>query len=112
MTYLCPVCGYDGLEEPPQDDFICPCCATQFGYHDYAHSHAELRRNWIMAGARWFASWEGVPPGWDPIKQLRNVNYMATKSDIAAIKSPHVTATFDNGTGNPIATSRHAAQVR
>ena len=36
-NYICPVCGYDGLEEPPYDETglgnydICPCCGYEFG---------------------------------------------------------------------------------
>ena len=28
---LCPVCGYRGLEAPPANFLICPCCGTEFG---------------------------------------------------------------------------------
>ena len=39
----CPVCGYDGLYEPPYNEKgsgsyeICPCCGFQFGYDDFPY---------------------------------------------------------------------------
>lgn len=70
MTYKCPVCGYKELSRPPQDDTICPCCGTHFGYHDYATPLAELRARWISKGALWFSHARQQPPGWDPWMQL------------------------------------------
>ena len=38
--YICPVCGYAYLEEPPRDEKgrpsfdICDCCGIEFGYED------------------------------------------------------------------------------
>ena len=77
----CPVCGYPLDFSPwngnlPSDE-ICPCCGTQFGYHDFAGGeldkrpakHSELRRRWIAAGMRWSDSL-GKPPNWNPQKQL------------------------------------------
>jgi hypothetical protein len=68
--YQCPVCGYRDLPRPPQDDLICSCCGTHFGYHDYATTHAELRAKWIAGGARWFSHAKPVPEGWSPYVQL------------------------------------------
>ena len=43
MKYICPVCGYKGLEEPVYNDLknfkdgsfnICSCCRFQFGVDD------------------------------------------------------------------------------
>ncbi len=70
MKHLCPVCGYRELLRPPQDDTICPCCGTHFGYHDYATTHAELRQRWIAKGAPWFSRAQSPPIGWDPFAQL------------------------------------------
>jgi hypothetical protein len=53
-TYTCPVCGFNQLENPPEDHVICPCCGTQFGYDDVAHSYRELRNIWLHKGGRWF----------------------------------------------------------
>lgn len=70
MRYQCTVCGYWQLTRPPQDDTICPCCGTHFGYHDYATTHEELRRKWISSGAHWFSRAQTSPVGWDPFVQL------------------------------------------
>lgn len=92
-TYVCPVCGYDGLARAPYypdewgspSDEICPSCGTQFGYHDAgtrydtvkrAARHEQLRAKWIAGGMRWWSSeiyWWNVnvrfagkpPPTWD-----------------------------------------------
>lgn len=82
-TYLCPVCGYEGLTEPPwsddsPSDEICPSCGTHFGYDDAAGGsaarrgavHRMLRRQWVDAGCSWFSSSTRSPTGWDPLAQL------------------------------------------
>lgn len=40
-TYTCPICGYDGLDEPPYgmdsntaSYDICPCCCFEYGYSE------------------------------------------------------------------------------
>jgi hypothetical protein len=85
--YVCPVCGYDRLADPPWDnespsDEICPSCGTHFGYDDAAGGdaarrqarHRELRESWIAKGMLWFSrSGSGPPPGWDPREQLATV---------------------------------------
>jgi hypothetical protein len=61
--YVCPVCGYDRLADPPWDnespsDEIWSSCGTHFGYDDAAGGdtarrqarHRELRENWIAKG--------------------------------------------------------------
>jgi hypothetical protein len=53
-TYTCPVCAFNQLTFPPQDHVICPCCGTQFGYDDVAHSYRELRNIWLGKGGEWF----------------------------------------------------------
>ncbi|HEX5416427.1 MAG TPA: hypothetical protein VFZ25_12230 [Chloroflexota bacterium] len=49
--YVCPVCGYPGLNTPAWDEDdqagsqeICPSCGIQFGYDDAAGGSRELRR--------------------------------------------------------------------
>jgi hypothetical protein len=69
---MCPVCGYRGLEEPPADFVICPCCGTEFGYDDFGTSHEDLRTQWIRAGARWFSDYTRPPRDWNPYAQLLN----------------------------------------
>lgn len=83
--FLCPVCGYDRLDEPPwldgaPSDAICPSCGTHFGYDDAAGGdastrvavHQTLRRAWISDGGRWFSVSRQPPAGWDPVGQLRS----------------------------------------
>lgn len=70
MTYTCPVCFYPRLLKPPADEYICPCCGTEFGYDDYAASHEELRRRWVECGARWFSQNTAPPQGWNPLMQM------------------------------------------
>jgi hypothetical protein len=68
MYYSCPVCGFGGLEFPPKDHAICPCCGTQFDYDDVTRSHEELRDSWIARGPRWF--YGHAPYLWNPWRQL------------------------------------------
>lgn len=73
---VCPVCGWDELEEPPYNSYgnasfeICPCCGTEFGYSDATTSHDELRRRWLDSGAVWQAPSRTPPPGWNAVAQL------------------------------------------
>lgn len=78
MTYTCPVCAYDGLEEPPAYFTICPSCGTEFGYQDFIRGHDELRAEWIAKGPQWHSSVITAPPKWDGMEQLRRgglINY-------------------------------------
>jgi|ERR1700733_11074754 len=68
--YICPVCGYNGLEFPPRDYSICACCGTEFGYDDRALSHSTLRVEWILKRFPWFDADEPKPVSWNPIGQL------------------------------------------
>lgn len=70
MKYVCPVCGYPELEEPPATFEICPCCGTEFGLDDADISHGELRRAWLLAGAPWFSQFTHAPAGWNPYRQI------------------------------------------
>lgn len=80
MSYQCPVCGYSGLEEPPYNSYgcasfdICPCCGTEYGYHDSKRSHLELRREWVKHKMPWTDKDVLPPLNWDPIKQLADAN--------------------------------------
>jgi len=58
------VCGYSGLEHPPQDFTICPSCATEFELDDEVKTHEELRLDWLSAGAPWFDISVHPPAGW------------------------------------------------
>jgi hypothetical protein len=76
-AYMCPVCGYPKLTEPPYDHHgcasfdICPSCGTEFGYDDDANSHEELRSAWIDGGKLWFSKATLPPPNWDPDVQMQ-----------------------------------------
>jgi hypothetical protein len=71
QSNYCPVCGYDALTAPAADYNICPCCGTEFGYHDLGHTWAELRENWLWKGMPWFSHHTPPPNGWNPQEQLK-----------------------------------------
>jgi len=79
--FLCPVCGYPELDEPPYDDHgcasynICPCCGVEFGYDDSNILHSELREKWIINGMKWWSKNISPPVNWDPLHQLKNVDF-------------------------------------
>ena len=68
-TILCPVCNYP-LDEPAEDFNYCPCCGTQFGYHDVGHTYQQLREGWIQRGMQWWSPVRKPPEHWDPKAQL------------------------------------------
>lgn len=76
--YMCPVCGFDGLDEPPygRDGIgsyeICPCCFFEFGFDDQSEgvTYAEWRTRWIRDGLPWRSSATRPPENWDPREQL------------------------------------------
>lgn len=77
--YPCPVCGYDRLEFPPENHYICPCCGTEFGYEDFAETFqdrqrrwVELRLRWIDRDMPWFSRATPPPPDWNPRRQILN----------------------------------------
>lgn len=83
MDYLCPICNYEGLHEPPYNkqgygsDEICPCCGFQFGYDDYPNkieSHIKWREDWINRGYTWYSKSRIPPKNWDAKKQLESVD--------------------------------------
>lgn len=91
---ICPVCGYDDLDEGPFTEGgyptyeICPCCGYEFGYDDEAagFSYTAFREKWIAGGFRWFTE-EEQPNNWDrPMmeKQLSNVKLSKAKSRYVA----------------------------
>ena len=78
--YVCPVCAYPDLDDPPRQagspsDEICPSCGFQFGYtdDDSGYTYAEWRRKWVAEGMPWSEIGIEEPPGWDPGSQLANV---------------------------------------
>jgi hypothetical protein len=75
--FICPVCGYDKLEENPLDDTheICPCCSIQFGYNDAGpngkrYYHLKLRQIWVNKYMPWWSKSRLPPDNWSPGKQL------------------------------------------
>lgn len=70
----CPVCGFDPatLGEGVFEAWdICPCCGTEFGYHDANRPHMELRRLWMDRGGKWWSAFHSPPPaGWDWRRQV------------------------------------------
>lgn len=108
MKYICPVCGYDALEDEPADYNICPCCGTEFGYHDFGRSHGELRALWIARGAQWHSRYTQPPTGWSPYNQLTRAGvlivspgastFLARPAPQAAV-NPRALAGTDMGLG-------------
>jgi len=80
MTWVCPVCGYPGLAEPPYGEDgagsyeICPSCGFEFGFDDDSEgtSPEQHRRAWLARGAPWFDP-EAKPDDWDLEAQLANL---------------------------------------
>jgi hypothetical protein len=72
--HTCPVCGFDGLDEPPENFCICPCCVVEFGYTDMGRSHEELRAAWVAEGMPWRSTVLSAPPGWNPAEQLKSLD--------------------------------------
>lgn len=78
--YICPVCGFNKLNELPFDKNgepsheICPCCGFEFGFNEVhgAGGFNVFRVRWIQSGAKWFMP-AAKPLRWDLKKQLENL---------------------------------------
>ncbi len=78
--YLCPVCGFHGLKEPPYGHGnepsyeVCPCCGFEFGFDggNTEEYFSKFRQRWIEEGTQWFIL-KSKPKNWDYKKQLRNL---------------------------------------
>jgi hypothetical protein len=92
MKHFCPVCGYDSLTRPPIDYLICPCCGTEFGYDDVAHSWDELRSLWVSKGAAWFSKHTQPPQEWDVLNQIARLT-LQNMRNIAGTNDPIVAIT-------------------
>lgn len=77
--WICPVCGYPGLTEPPRSDNgggsydICWSCGFEFGVtdDDRGYTYGDWRARWIGRGMPWDSTNLRPPPeGWDPGRQL------------------------------------------
>ena len=82
--YLCPVCGFAGLTDPPENFSICPSCGTEFGYHDVGVSWAELRALWLTEGAQWFSQVRLLPASWGPYDQLIRAGLISPYTALSA----------------------------
>jgi hypothetical protein len=73
----CPVCFF-AMPRPFNAGTICPCCGTEFGYHDAAATAWEVRARWQALRESWaragypFRRPRHRPQGWDPIEQLQS----------------------------------------
>ena len=67
--YICPVCGFNGLKEPPYDKDgspsyeICPCCGFEFGFEEKGDM-AKFRENWDLQKQK-LRGTPGDVPGWE-----------------------------------------------
>ena len=83
--YICPVCGFDNLEEPAyykcSQDIVgsyngCPCCGFYFsdiGNINLTELHTKYRKEWIENGCN-FINKSKMPKDWDPNNQLKNLS--------------------------------------
>ena len=83
--HLCPVCGFEGLDEPPITDGnpsheICPCCGFEFGFDEAfkAETYKSYRECWIAGGAQWTRP-ELKPCPWSLDKQLEHLKKISNE---------------------------------
>jgi len=77
-NYMCPVCGYGSLSEPPRSPNggalhgICPSCGFEFGWtdDDQGYCYADWRARWRDEGCAWHSTVIRRPRGWDASTQL------------------------------------------
>jgi len=85
QKYICPVCGYDGLDEPAYGKNgepsynICSCCCFEYGvddscgYRSLEEDFNDYRGKWIeKKGCEWFEA-DQKPQNWELSKQLNNL---------------------------------------
>lgn len=79
---ICPVCGYDGLEDGTASGEICSSCGTEFGYSDSQRSNEQLRQRWINERcAQWWSFYTPAPLGWSAVDQLRSIGHECTATE-------------------------------
>lgn len=87
---ICPVCGWDGLLEPPYNKYgepsheICACCRFEFGYTDSnsGFSFEKWRTKWINDGYKFDYPKSLKKEKWSKemaIRQLKNVKKVLYK---------------------------------
>ena len=88
LKKICPVCGYDKLEQPPYDEYgyptyvICSCCGFEFGFDDSSKNmtFSKYRENWMLKGFPFFNK-NKKPKIWnkevlkEQLKNIELVNY-------------------------------------
>ncbi len=92
--YICPICGYDKLDEPPYGENgepsfeICPCCGFEYGYDDFDQHYTfeSYRANWLKKGAKWVDK-DLKPNDWDLEKQLTNIEKLQFKENYSKMFS-------------------------
>jgi hypothetical protein len=80
--YICPVCGYPQLAEPPRSPSgggsyeICPSCGFQFGVDDddRGKTYEGARKAWQEAGMPWSSKGIPAPKGWNGPRQPLALN--------------------------------------
>ncbi len=81
ISFVCPVCGYPELTEPPYDQHlcasfdICASCGTEFGLDDASRTHEELRKDWIDAGTPWYSKALKPPSDWMAEVQMQAAGF-------------------------------------
>ncbi len=80
-TFVCPICGWPGLANPPfreplwsdQDD--CPCCGFEMEVDSEIKgwSYENYRAQWILDGMPWWSPTSGPPRGLDKESQLASI---------------------------------------
>lgn len=75
--FVCPVCGFAGLEEATSSNGtgsgeICPSCGFDHSGQVDQQRYGEWRQQWINGGMAWWAAQAGrpAPKDWDPAGQL------------------------------------------
>ena len=81
LKFVCEICGYPGLREPPRRDGgggsyeICPCCDFEYGVtdEDLGISDEDWRQKWIADGMPWRNPRTAKPENWNATEQLKRV---------------------------------------
>ncbi len=77
--FMCPVCGYKNLDEPPRSPEgypsyeVCECCGFEFGVQDddRGYTYRSFRLEWLRRGSPWHHGEK--PVNWDLAAQLKNL---------------------------------------
>lgn len=90
--YICPVCGFNNLDEYPDLSYeICPCCGVEYGFDDFdfkSLTFDTIRNKWLNEGAKWFNKKE-KPKNWNLEEQLKNLELPEAKQMVLDLKSKY-----------------------